>query len=73
MPASWLVFDTPAEAPWANYYARALGAQAKATVGPASLVLRGETVPAGSYWIGHPVIPWTEPLAAPPRNDPKGG
>ncbi|TDG01209.1 MULTISPECIES: Pls/PosA family non-ribosomal peptide synthetase [Arthrobacter] len=31
------------------------------TVGPASLVMRGETVPAGTYWIGNPVSPWTGP------------
>ncbi|MHA7295244.1 Pls/PosA family non-ribosomal peptide synthetase [Arthrobacter sp. HLT1-21] len=35
------------------------------TVGPASLVMRGETVPAGSYWIGNPVSPWKRPVAAP--------
>ncbi|MHA7155063.1 Pls/PosA family non-ribosomal peptide synthetase [Arthrobacter sp. TMN-50] len=34
------------------------------TVGPASLVMRGETVPAGSYWIGNPVSPWKRPAAA---------
>ncbi|HJV99189.1 MAG TPA: Pls/PosA family non-ribosomal peptide synthetase [Arthrobacter sp.] len=28
------------------------------TVGPASLVMRGETVPAGTYWMGNPVSPW---------------
>jgi non-ribosomal peptide synthetase-like protein len=28
------------------------------TVGPASLVMRGEVVPANSYWIGNPVSPW---------------
>jgi non-ribosomal peptide synthetase-like protein len=31
------------------------------TVGPASLVMRGETVPAGTYWIGNPVSPWEGP------------
>ncbi|MEZ2391025.1 Pls/PosA family non-ribosomal peptide synthetase [bacterium RCC_150] len=31
------------------------------TVGPASLVMRGETVPAGTYWIGNPVSPWSGP------------
>ncbi len=35
------------------------------TVGPASLVMRGETVPAGSYWIGNPVSPWKSPAVAP--------
>lgn len=32
------------------------------TVGPASLVMRGETVPAGSYWIGNPVSAWKSPV-----------
>lgn len=32
-----------------------------ATVGPASLVMRGETVPAGTYWMGNPVSPWGGP------------
>ncbi|MGG5172213.1 Pls/PosA family non-ribosomal peptide synthetase [Pseudarthrobacter sp. J1738] len=32
-----------------------------ATVGPASLVMRGETVPAGTYWMGNPVSPWARP------------
>ncbi|WP_411376428.1 Pls/PosA family non-ribosomal peptide synthetase [Arthrobacter sp. MPF02] len=32
-----------------------------ATVGPASLVMRGETVPAGTYWMGNPVSPWSGP------------
>ncbi len=36
------------------------------TVGPASLVMRGETVPAGTYWMGNPVSPWTGP-AVPAR------
>ena len=31
------------------------------TVGPASLVMRGEAVPAGSYWMGNPVSPWAGP------------
>jgi non-ribosomal peptide synthetase-like protein len=29
-----------------------------AAVGPASLVLRGESVPAGSRWTGNPIAPW---------------
>lgn len=33
------------------------------TVGPASLVMRGETVPAGTYWMGNPVRPWDGPSA----------
>ena len=28
------------------------------TVGPASLVLRGEDVPAGTRWVGNPIAPW---------------
>jgi carbonic anhydrase/acetyltransferase-like protein (isoleucine patch superfamily) len=31
---------------------------ADATVGPASLVMRGETVPVGSRWSGNPIGPW---------------
>ena len=31
---------------------------ANATVGPASLVMRGESVPAGSRWSGNPIGPW---------------
>ncbi|MDO5052227.1 MAG: amino acid adenylation protein, partial [Pseudoclavibacter sp.] len=31
---------------------------ADATVGPASLVMRGEAVPAGSRWSGNPIGPW---------------
>ena len=38
--------------------AAAIGADA--TVGPASLVMRGETVPAGSRWSGNPIGPWRE-------------
>ncbi|MHA7239957.1 Pls/PosA family non-ribosomal peptide synthetase [Arthrobacter sp. TMS1-12-1] len=34
-----------------------------ATVGPASLVMRGETVPAGTYWMGNPVSSWSGPGA----------
>jgi non-ribosomal peptide synthetase-like protein len=37
------------------------------TVGPASLVMRGETVPAGTYWMGNPVSPWTGPAVPAPR------
>ncbi|WP_172804338.1 Pls/PosA family non-ribosomal peptide synthetase [Arthrobacter sp. QXT-31] len=37
------------------------------TVGPASLVMRGETVPAGTYWMGNPVSPWTGPAVSAPR------
>jgi len=31
---------------------------ANATVGPASLVMRGESVPVGSRWSGNPIGPW---------------
>jgi hypothetical protein len=37
----------------------AAGIGAGGTVGPASLVLRLETEPAGTYRIGNPVSPWT--------------
>ncbi|MGA1838766.1 Pls/PosA family non-ribosomal peptide synthetase [Herbiconiux sp. 11R-BC] len=30
-----------------------------ATVGPASLVMRGERVPGGSLWAGNPIAPWS--------------
>ncbi|WP_285506428.1 Pls/PosA family non-ribosomal peptide synthetase [Actinokineospora sp. NBRC 105648] len=30
----------------------------RATVGPASLVMRGESVPAGSRWLGNPISAW---------------
>lgn len=38
--------------------AAAIGAEA--TVGPASLVMRGESVPTGSRWSGNPIGPWRE-------------
>jgi non-ribosomal peptide synthetase-like protein len=31
-----------------------------ATVGPVSLVMRGESVPDGTRWIGNPIGPWVE-------------
>ncbi len=31
---------------------------AYATIGPASLVMRGESVPVGSRWSGNPIGPW---------------
>ncbi|QBJ97027.1 amino acid adenylation domain-containing protein [Rhodococcus sp. ABRD24] len=31
-----------------------------ATVGPASLVMRGDTVPASTRWQGNPIAPWTK-------------
>ncbi|MBS2554587.1 amino acid adenylation domain-containing protein, partial [Catenulispora sp. NL8] len=33
---------------------------AQATVGPASLVMRGEAVPAHTRWQGNPIAPWPE-------------
>jgi len=36
----------------------AAGLGESTTVGPASLVLRGEQVPAGTRWIGNPIAPW---------------
>ncbi|HEX4866523.1 MAG TPA: Pls/PosA family non-ribosomal peptide synthetase [Acidimicrobiales bacterium] len=38
--------------------AAAIGADA--TVGPASLVMRGEHVPARTRWTGNPIAPWDE-------------
>ncbi|CAJ1504847.1 amino acid adenylation domain-containing protein [[Mycobacterium] kokjensenii] len=32
-----------------------------ATVGPASLVMRGDEVPAGTRWQGNPIAPWPVP------------
>uniref|UniRef100_A0A942Y969 Amino acid adenylation domain-containing protein n=1 Tax=Neobacillus citreus TaxID=2833578 RepID=A0A942Y969_9BACI len=32
-----------------------------ATVAPASLVMRGEQVPAGTLWSGNPIAPWADP------------
>ena len=32
-----------------------------ATVGPASLVMRGERVPPSSLWSGNPIAPWSAP------------
>jgi non-ribosomal peptide synthetase-like protein len=32
-----------------------------ASVGPASLVMRGERVPPGSLWAGNPISPWQSP------------
>jgi non-ribosomal peptide synthetase-like protein len=31
-----------------------------ATVGPVSLVMRGEAIPDGTRWIGNPIGPWVE-------------
>ncbi|HEY4024637.1 MAG TPA: hypothetical protein VGM75_38535, partial [Pseudonocardiaceae bacterium] len=30
----------------------------RATVGPASLVMRGESVPADTRWLGNPITAW---------------
>ena len=38
--------------------ARGLDRRAAPTVGPASLVLRGDDVPAGTRWTGNPIAPW---------------
>ncbi|HAP90767.1 MAG TPA: hypothetical protein DCR15_14000, partial [Arthrobacter bacterium] len=37
------------------------------TVGPASLVMRGESVPAATYWMGNPVSPWSGPGPSAPK------
>ena len=34
-----------------------------ARVGPGSLVMRGEHVPAGTSWVGNPIGPWTDATA----------
>jgi len=31
---------------------------AHTTIGPASLVMRGENVPSGTRWLGNPVAAW---------------
>ncbi|WP_232318075.1 Pls/PosA family non-ribosomal peptide synthetase [Neomicrococcus aestuarii] len=38
-----------------------------ATVGPASLVMRGESIPASTYWMGNPVHPWGGPMTLNPQ------
>jgi non-ribosomal peptide synthetase-like protein len=38
-----------------------------ATVGPVSLVMRGESVPSKTRWIGNPIGPWVADLADPPE------
>jgi len=37
---------------------------AHGTVGPASLVMRGELVPVGSRWSGNPIGPWRDVTTA---------
>ena len=44
----------------------ASGIGTSATVGPGSLVMRGEQVPGGTRWAGNPIAPWT---SAPPAPD----
>ena len=46
------------------------GIGAGGTVGPASLVMRGESVPAATYWMGNPVSPWSGP-GSPSDTEPK--
>ena len=38
-----------------------------ATVGPASLVMRGDVVPSSTRWQGNPIAPWTTPNDWSPR------
>ena len=38
---------------------------AHATIGPVSLVMRGETVPSRTRWIGNPIGPWVDDEPAP--------
>ena len=42
---------------------------ADATVGPASLVMRGEHVPARTRWAGNPIAPWAADIR--PRRRPR--
>jgi carbonic anhydrase/acetyltransferase-like protein (isoleucine patch superfamily) len=39
---------------------------ASTTVGPSSLVMRGDTVPAASRWTGNPIAPWAPTRARRP-------
>jgi acetyltransferase-like isoleucine patch superfamily enzyme len=43
---------------------------AGATVGPASLVMRGDEVPASTRWQGNPIAPWNV-FKKKPGNPPK--
>ncbi|WP_255648974.1 Pls/PosA family non-ribosomal peptide synthetase [Nocardia australiensis] len=36
-----------------------------ATIGPASLVMRGDTVPPSTRWWGNPIAPWSSPAPTP--------
>ena len=40
---------------------------AHASIGPVSLVMRGESVPKKTRWIGNPIGPWAEDDIAAPR------
>jgi non-ribosomal peptide synthetase-like protein len=44
---------------------------ARATVGPASLVMRGETLPADTRWLGNPVAAWRAQDVRPAGNTAK--
>jgi non-ribosomal peptide synthetase-like protein len=37
---------------------------ASSTIGPASLVLRGEAIPPGTRWTGNPTVPWPAAVSA---------
>jgi len=41
-----------------------------ATVGPMSLVMRGESVPDKTRWVGNPIGPWAEPEPSPRSSRP---
>jgi non-ribosomal peptide synthetase-like protein len=46
---------------------------AGATVGPASLVMRGDEVPPSTRWQGNPIAPWTPPRKKSGDKRPAGG
>ena len=46
---------------------------ADATVGPSSLVMRGEHVPAGTRWAGNPIAPWADATSAATATPRDGG
>jgi len=46
---------------------------ASSTVGPASLVLRGEAVPAHSRWTGNPIATWSPGPSSGPPSGPSSG
>ena len=43
---------------------------AGATIGPASLVMRGDEVPPSTRWQGNPIAPWLAPRKRAPSADP---